>query len=69
MPPKHKRGNGPARVLRAIAAGAATPKDAATKARVKPTTAQVYIYRHRKAGLLVGASGKLRVTRKGKELL
>jgi hypothetical protein len=56
-------------VLRAFAAGATTPRDAAAKARVKPTTAGVYTYRHRAKGLITGKSGKIRVTKKGHALL
>ena len=68
MPPKPKR-NGPFRVLRAIDAGAATATAVATKARIKQTTTHVYLYRHRKSGLVAGGSGELRLTRKGKARL
>ncbi|MEA3200075.1 MAG: hypothetical protein QOE90_1503 [Thermoplasmata archaeon] len=70
MPAKKKLGRpaakGPTRVLRAIGAGATTPREAAAKARVKPTSAAVYIYRFRKAKLVVGKSGAMRLTAKGR---
>lgn len=73
MPAKKRPGRppikGPMRVLRAIAKGAKTPREASAKARVKPSSGAVYVYRHRKAGLVMGRSGRLRITAEGRTKL